>query len=277
MYSVTVHELDTKECPAGLSPVEQYLPNGNFRAVRILKCDWGDRYTLLDELAGEVYPYNQNTGAIAYAANVRGWGKTSNGPWFRSSSARWPSGGGPAFRSLAYEYALLEVFYGWEGPTFVNNQYFLSEQILPYIETINVPTGGMTWGTSGDPLRKGGTGYHFLPKRVHGIIYEPTFHYVNAAPPTAGTLQGCCNNAPLGSWTLGLVFDTGYLLYDHFKMRRSVSWAQLNTWQLTYSFIFRPHNWNTIWDPSTSTWDTVNYNGSQVVFHTPANLMLLYP
>ncbi len=283
-YSVDFTELSFKEGPPGKSPLEHYRIDGSFHAVRVLKCLWHDRLTLIEEIAcppigPEVYPHNRSTGAIALAASVVGIPKSG------------PLGGGtyvpgtmvpiPTSNEIEYEYAEITISYGFLNIYFTGSNFFILEQIRPWSTSIPVPTGKLVWDANdGERVRLGGAGDQSFYKDIMGTEYEVTFYNINLVPPSALLLQGCCNQYMVGSLTLGLTFAKEYLLYKHFLMGRTISMGGRPTWKLSYTFVWRPIPWNKQWNvrADPSAWQNIYIDdGSQVIFHELADLMLLYP
>ena len=98
-YTVVATEIGDIGRKPAIAPDETWGFYGDMTATRSLKVAWGDRYTLLSEIAadgGEVYPYATGAVARAHAARIRGFGKCTAGA--DSDMA-------------AYEWAQVDVFY----------------------------------------------------------------------------------------------------------------------------------------------------------------------
>lgn len=226
-----------------------------FEATRRLKCAWTDRYTLLGELIGVAYPYASGSNAIPVAATIEPMG------WITSSAT--------------YQHAIITVQYSNEVRKI--DSKFISEEFLPAKEIIELDYRDFEWSGGGalTAMQR--------PRLIIPIIdIRTTFYDIAAAPTTALSLMGGVNNAPATSFTTGITFATGRLLYDSFEYGRNVSLAQADTFKIEYLFHARPVDWNYFFNPNKAGgagFDSMKIlsTGATYIPHAYVNLSSLVP
>ena len=263
--SVTRSEVGViKGSPFGKSPSERWLANGHFRAVRYLKCAWGDRYDLVAELGaagGQLYPHKPSIGARAYAVDPAvGFGRTS---------------AGSAANTIAYEYALIAVYYSTEVPI-VSGGWYITEGVRPAREfnTIHPHQVDFRWDAlGGDQVLTG------LPYHEPRLVYFLKFHNIVAVPPAAATYIGYCNASPVVTYTLGLTFAPETLYHPAPFISITFPLGGVSRYTLEYNWEFNPWGWNKRFNPRANAYQFV-YNqttGLQVIFAPTMNFNLLKP
>lgn len=239
--TVDYTELDV---PKGPSPVENWDREG-MSAVRVLKCAWEDRYTLLAELGasgGQLYPYYPAGEARAFAAKIEGFGVQS--------------GSGS---TADYEYAILTVTYGLNAP-YYNGSKYLSEELIPTVDYLPLDASQFRWVSNGVPLQPN----EAPAKRWDSFTYILTYYHAAAIPAAALTLPGYCNNGSVSTAVLGITFLTQRLLYNGMRVMRTIQFGTTPTFTIQYRFGYHAAGWNTFWNQQTAAWATIYHvaNGS---------------
>jgi hypothetical protein len=239
------------------SPTEEWTQDGLY-AICQWWCAWGDRYTLLTEIGtglGELYQHNTGSGARAYAASVKPFGKQSRAGPGKASYVK-------ALVTAKYTNAINYT----EG----ENGILITEALQPHKEFITMPHED----AAGEPLlywdasqETAVSGDEAPGLQLCGNDYIVTYHHVSAIPSGVATaaLYNCCNNASVASYTLGLTFPAESLLFPGATAVRTIKLGSTNDWQLSYRFSIRAVGWNKHWNARTATFGYIYDASGQIV------------
>lgn len=256
------NDLASLDGPLGLSPREKTnWREGVFEAVREIECDWADRVAVYNSLINTEYPYIAGTEAYAFAGDFVGWGESSDVG----------SGG-----MISYEKARLRVYYD-NAIEYVDGLW-LSERLLPSGEFRQLDARSFQWDSGGSPgtmLRD----EEAPAMRQVFLDYYITYYRVPSLPAAILTHIGCCNNAAVESYTLGLTFQPETLILASAPARRTLSTATTRAWELSYHFRFTPFGANKFWRPETNQWEFIYWMGSSTRYiqHALADFSQLVP
>jgi hypothetical protein len=259
--SVAHHEI--MESKYGGFPRENWV-NGFLEAERLLECAWADRYSLLNELAWEQYPYNGTTIAWPYAATIQGEGVLDSTTPIAS-----------------YRYAWCRIKYTNKIVYNETAQRFVSEELHPLSMHLPLDYAGFRWGAK--------TGASSIPVQpceapsfiVRSSQYTITYYRVLSVPAYADDYANCTNNGAVASYTLGRSYAAGRLLFGGTTARADTALGSTLKLQVSYRFLIHPSNWNKFWRASTASWETLYHAGidgtGEYTPHTAVNFASLVP
>ena len=233
------------------SPRENYNPS--FTASRVLRCDWGDRHVLVDELVGG----DAGQGLLYEPAPA------TLGRALSASIEPAPGQQAPFSSTVAgYEKALVIINYGFGKGESVN---LVSESLEPTAEFMTEDNRLYQWDTHvrDDTLT---LKEDEAPGRlVIGLDYVLTRYQVPLVPLAITTLPGSVNDATVTSSTLlistgpnvFMSFAAETLLFQAPVMDRTIQTDNATTWTLRYRLSFRKPGWNKYWRSSTQDYETI--------------------
>ena len=175
-----------------------------------------------------------------------------------------------ASQNASYEDALVVTEYIWDRKTPQSNGADLfSETLEPTAEFLTLDYTQFRW-QNGDPLTEGEA-----PGMLQrGLDYVLTHHNLQAIPSAALSLIGAVNDAPVTSYTLGLCFAAGTLLFNPPCCQRRVAVGPnpTLTWTVTYRLTYKPQGWNYFWRTETQQFEQICLQSSGAVYnqYTPA-------
>lgn len=211
-------------------PIEMWGER-NFSARDKFMIAWAGRYDLIATLKGTVYPYVPATNAIPHSATIRPMGVID--------------GNGD------YEYAIVEFVYSNELREL--NNYFVSEEFIGSKEAELLDYRDFLWSDD-NALTPGQAPRHLIST----IDIRVSFWNLALVPTAAITLLGYVNDGPATSFTTGVTFAAGTLLYDTFYLKRDVGLSGEDGFRLEYVFKARPKDWNYFFRPTnTGEWLTL--------------------
>jgi len=208
-------------------------------ATRVLRCNWSDRETLIDELlspadGNNVYPYN-DWGITAYRFGVR------------------PAGAlGTSGSLLAPAKADITVHYSTAGPLTAN---LLTEEYLISANYQRADHRNYYYDEGGTkvPMKP-----CEAPVRVEPVgHYKLTFHRLAAVPNGSRTLVGYVNSNTVSSYVLGIAFPAGTLRYDGMYLQNSLIAVAASYLKCTLTFTEFIQGWNKIWNPRNNQYELV--------------------
>lgn len=250
-------------------PIEKW--DGGFTATRMLKCAWGDRYTLVDELSGSssYYPYLGTSTAYPASATIRPFGKQE----------AYVSGTTTDTRMAQYDYATVEVNYSLYAPRYnLLTSKFISEYLGPWTEFLTADPSKFTWTSGSNTAIDDNEAFGKLST---GLVYILTFHHITTIPDAAYTLCDYCNASTVDSYTLGKTFPAQSLLYALHSATRDLQLGKYPSWRLSYVFRYRPVSWNYRWNagltPPAFAPVYVKGTSTQAMFHPTGDFSTLTP
>lgn len=235
------------------SPVEDFSTD-SFQATRNLMVAWGERHALVDALGYTLYPYLPLTGARA--RNI----------------ACVPAPGAQttlADGAVAYEASIVTVQYR-ASPKDPQTEDLVTESLQPNAEHRPLDFEDFRWDAiDGDLINADEAPSLLIP--AHDYIL--TFHKLLTVPIEVITLEGYVNNSPFSTYTLGLTYPTGTLLFAGGSPQRKVTTTAVEAFTMTLRFKYRRTGWDKFWrqgaaDPTTA-W--------QSIYHKKSGLHLNYP
>lgn len=233
------------------SPRETVTDSG-IQAVRTLRCAWGDRWALVEQIVGglDVYENNESTNALARTASIR------------PDGAR-VTGGGAESQIAEYQQALVDVTYATAGIDFPDsdNGDQVAESLEPNIEGLPIAVEDedgepiFRWGnaTTGTPLSPN----EAPPKLFPAVDYVLKRFKVSAVPAATLTLVGHVNASSVVSLTLGATFGAQTLLYNPPILTRTFTSGGVGAWDIEYRFSFRPSGWNQFYRGETAQFESI--------------------
>lgn len=249
---------------------------GNFLAVRRLRCLWTDRMQLLTELnteKGRYYPYptgpwwkdsddNIIVGAVAVAADIFPTHRERD-RILADTELGQVTGHQVTIDDLltvavgTYEFVDIIVRYSNNGPVWRGNKTTIRETIEPMAINESVPDRDLRWGSgTGPPVQQS------IPFIFYGMEYVATVNLLLEPPAHTLDYVGRCNSNAVGTESMGLVFPAETLLFKPPTITRSATWSGQARWQSTYRFSYHPAGWNTFWRPSTQTYESIYVKNS---------------
>lgn len=250
------------------SPTERVTANG-WDIVRVLRCAWADRFTLIDELIGASLTYegNSSLGALAAEASIEPMpGRTD--------------GTGTGDRVATYTHAQVTVSYKTPSIDFPgeDNGDLIYEELQPNVDAIPVAVRDIIFGendkaiegaplyrwthaTTGDPLMEREAPVKLFPS----IDYVWKRFGIASIPASALSFSGHCNVAQITSATLGLTFDAETLLYSGGSVSLRTKTDGTQTFDLEYRFSYRPDTWNKFYRAKTNDFEEIYADGGSVV------------
>lgn len=221
---------------------ENYELETGFSASVTLRCAWADRFLLMEDIMGNVWPH-------------------CNGAWANKASSQ-PDKSSyiTVDQSCEYIHALVTVQYG----TKVRDLF--SESLEPTAEFITLDHKGFRWGGD-DPLLEG-EAPGMLQK---GLNLVRTSYQLAAIPAATLTCVGCSNLAAYTSTMLGLTFGAQTLLFQPPTMNRTFKTTGTEGWTLQTKFAYKPQTWNRFFRSKTNAWESITYiNGTPYLPYPPA-------
>lgn len=224
---------------------ETYELETGLSATVTLRCAWADRFLLMEDIMGRVWPH-------------------ASGAWAnKASSVPDKSNYVEVGQSADYVHALVTVNYG----TKVKDLF--SESLEPTAEFVTGDHKGFRWSAvNGDPLLEGeAPGY--LRK---GLNLVRTLYQLAAIPASTLTCVGKSNSAAYVSGMLGLTFAAQTLLFQPPTMNRTFKTTGTEGWTLQTKFAYKPETWNKFFRSKTNSWETiVNVDGTTYIPYPPAS------
>lgn len=222
-----------------LSISENIDVEGGINAQVTLRCDWEDRFALMQDIltVSKDYPqsgFNVNPQAYACACRPAEGKATSVG------------------QINYYEYALVTVSYSTKIKDLV------SESIEPTVEFLTLDHKRFRWGAAdGDVLLEG----EAPGMQMRGMNIVRTLYAIQQVPAAVLTSMGKSNDAAYTSQLLGLTFDTETLLYHPPNLSRVITSAGTEGFTLTMKFQYKPETWNKYWRAKTQTYEKIYLAG----------------
>lgn len=238
------------------SPTEDWTEEG-FRAVRMLKCAWSDRFKLAEQLRGGLrgatastlylpHKYPHYEAALVRSIAVR--------PFHDKDVSE-----GSDSRTASYSEAVLTVVY--ETPQ-IDTDTFTSEDVEIAKEFITLPGEQLYWqggnaGSQGAAIGEGAS-----PGLIVSLVaWNFTHYWLDAVPIVAKSLAGKVNQAKVTSPTLGLSFEPETLLYDGLQTTKTRSADGEEKLQVALRFLHREQTWNKALNPNTGAWSNYYRSG----------------
>ncbi len=184
-----------------------------------LRCNWSDRYTLINAMIGTAWPFAGTTGPQANSIACVP---------FQSKTVTDGQG-------LVYEHALVTISYSSEIKDLI------SETLEPTAEFQIQDFKRFRWGAAaGEPLLEG----EAPGKLMRGLNLVRTMHQVTTVPPETLTRVGYVNSAVYTSAILGLSFAVETLLYQPPTLSRTIKTDGATAWTINLKFGYKPQGWN---------------------------------
>lgn len=229
-----------------------------------LKCAWGDRYELVEDLLDNRRPWPYRPGLTAKTAaidplpgafTVDGQGmqyvealvKVAYGPQVVSET----EGSSESSGDRAYDD---ENPAEHEAPI----TDLMSESFEPSAEFLTLDPKRFRWNAAdGDALLEGEA-----PGMLQlGTILVRTLYQVDVVPTKAVDSTGKVNDGNYTSKLLGVSFAPETLLYLPPSAERTLRSDGSGTWTLTMRFSYKPNGWNKYWRAATQTWQKIYIAG----------------
>lgn len=232
--SVTHEELNVPN----QSPAE-VLSRDTTEATRWLKCAWGSRHTLANQLIGgydsraktwtspQRYPNSRILELYAKSVSITPFGK----PVATSSSVQ------------AYGHAILEVKYAPTDLVEFEEKPELAIfdiRLRPNSEFITLPSRQLYWDKDGakEPLE------HPPGVLVQSLDIEIVRHRQRTIPPRVLTAIGVINEKAIKLPDIPFACGPETLLYAGASADKSETTKSKKEWRLTLTFKYRKHGWN---------------------------------
>jgi len=239
MATITVDYAEESGSPTA----EGWSEEGVFSATRQLRCAWTDRLTLASELRG--WSAGVYTGVATYPsvpeARVR---DIAISPGTEKVTNDFMADGLPD-----YEHAVVTVNYatrtsGSDGEaTDPSDNTVMEESLEVSAEYMNVPGLRLYWDSGHtDPV-----GIEEAPAILLRLLtWNVTLYNVSHFTPNLNTFVGCVNHVAVRSISLDETFARGTVLFSGCsKQRQAAVIDSTRRWTYNYSFLIRPHDWNT--------------------------------
>lgn len=231
-----------------VSPSEHYSSEG-FKGTRHLMVAWADRNLLMQQLMGStigietdgprtlhelphLYPYN-DTGAFVQAVGCRPFGKPVTDASKTSTEAR-----------TSYEWAIVSAEYANYGGNVIDSeqQDLIEENIEAAGQHLTLSEQQLYWDSGQtDPLNPMEAPQFF--QSLFDWVYSRK--RVRVIPGAFTSLFGKVNAAGITSVSLGVSFAAETLLYSSFNIRRLITTAGVQAWDLNIRFTYNSSGWNT--------------------------------
>lgn len=210
-----------------------------------LRCAWGNRYLLVNDIIGNSRPFPHSSYAVAPQA--------SSASIVPALDAAITVG-----QSLDYEYALVTINYSTEVKDLV------VEEIEPTTEFIKEDFRRFRWGAaSGDPL----TEKEAPGRLVRGMNIVRTYYQLASIHPDFLDLVGACNSAQYVSALLGLTFPAQTLLYHPPVINRAITTAGAEAFTLKAKYTYKKGGWNHYWRQKSQDFEQI-YDVNGVVYES---------
>lgn len=238
----------------GLSAREEFGLDGSFGATQVYRCNWADRYTVISQAAASPYPHNSGANAYLWNANIVGVGRSSASAGL-----------------ITYTWAIVTLHFSTVAPYYTGGKW-VTEEISEFNFTVPIPTDDLSWDSaSGDRVEETAA----FSKSVSGLLYHVRYYHVASVPTSILTLKDCCNSVTFNTLTFGLSFSPGYIWYKDSYVKRTIALGGSPDFMVGLTFAYRNADWNKKWRPGYGWRDVYSrQSGTQVIFHTPANLSL---
>lgn len=263
-FSVAFEELD------GFPQV--HWERGIFVGVRRLKVAWIYRLTLQIELAYQdnmYWPYSGGLeGSIIYKVKIEPLGRQTNAPTTTP----------PDDALASYDYAVLTLYYGNDGPRLYGNAQLITESLSGWDSGATLPYNNLRWGS--------GAGTLLHPQEApeiaqYSFVLTQTFHRVYGVPNWVKARMRRVNPAAYATYQVGLVFPAETMLY---QPPRIVSTAMLwgpDTYDITVRYLIHPSwadelpagqvalGWNSFWRLETARYESIYMAGGSRYIQYP--------
>ncbi len=229
---------------------------GEFNAVRLVRCAYGDRLTLANDFltpgtAEFIYPYTSFTVALARGVKI----KPLRGG--QQSDAE------PA-ESGNYVQAVLQVTFSTVGPALYNDTTLIDEDLVSGAKLYSTDAKGLHWGVGDDakPLEPAEAPPLVVAKGTYYLRYPRT----TVIPDTVLTHPQKVNANAVTAYFLGLTFSAETLLYIGATIKHSVGTGGSRTYDIRHAFDYMAgdngdgegqHGWNWPWRPKTHKFEQV--------------------
>lgn len=266
--TVTYEEMDG-------SPVESIGVDGA-TAERKFKMAWDDRMKFIKEVIGwteyiagdhvmhEPHLY-QPEGFLGYVVATRITGCKGFGIIVPSTD--------PCIKT-AYNHCILTVHY--ETPDWIYSddpsRAFIDESIEPHTEFLQLPAKNLYWDTGGLVPVEAGEAPAAL---IRSFDWVYTIHRMAVFPLEIISFTGCTNAVPMLSFSLGIVFAVGTLLFGNPSLRREHTGLGVTLWSVTIRLSARIAGWNRfprvdqIDSLGNMEWSTVKTSGGSEIYPYP--------
>lgn len=201
-----------------------------------LRCAWSNRWLLMADLVG----------------NRRSWPHTGGKLIARSAS----SVPAPTYyvqdgQAAAYIDALVSVNYSSSG----EEEDLVAESLEPTAEFLTLDYKRFRWGAAnGDPLTEGEAPGKLLRSLA---LVRQLFKVESPLPGDLLTKIGYVNSSSYTSALLGLTFAKGTLLFQPPSLSRTITTDEVQAWNVTLKFMYKPETWNKYWRSKTQAYDEI--------------------
>lgn len=222
------------------SATESYDDSGMKASVK-LRCAWSNRHLLAADLL----------------FNGRVWPNSSYTIWPRARTVAIAPEGPVSVsgQSMVYEWAILTVNYTTEQDEGPSATDLVSESLEPTVKFAKLDHRNFRWGgPAGNPLLEG----EAPGKLVKGMnLVRNIYRVPGPLPADLINLVGSVNDADYTSAILGLTFPQDTLLYNPPQMRRTISTAGTEGWNLTLKFTYQENGWNKYFRSATNVYEQI--------------------
>lgn len=249
---------------SGQKTPREVCDRDHFSAVVAWKIPWVDRGAFLDEVGangGEVYPHAGYDAIRAIRTHTEGFGK--------------PVAYDGDTRLFKWDYAIVYVEYSTRAPRWLGRS--VDEELKISAAMYQLNPAALAWDVAGAaPFLAGETPPHRIE---YGLDYVIRYNEVWGIPAAATSYINCVNSTVAGTWTLGLTFPVGTLLYAGPGEESRTGLGMLPKLKLTYLFKYRGIDWNYHWRQSTNAFAPFYdlATGIQIVNHPYVNFAALVP
>lgn len=214
-------------------------------ATVVLRCAWGDRWALIEDILGNLRSYPDEP--LCVAKNVSG--------------VKGVGVGQVDGQAQNYEHALVTVNYSTLTSQEKEEQEqegveIFTERLEPTAEFITLDHKLFQWGDSNDNAEDLEEG-EAPGKLQRGLALCRDWKNLRFPPPEILDLVGHCNEDGYFSRILGLYFEAETLLYVPPQMQRAIRTDEVEAFSAGMKFMFKPQGWNKFWRAKTQTWERI--------------------
>ena len=203
-----------------------------------LRCTWGNRLTLADDLISNRRPWPSFTAAKCFSASI-----TPDGADYTTAG-----------QECVYTHAIVSANYST-----LAQRDLISESIEPVANFRTLDHRLFRWnGGAGVPLNE----QEAPGQLIRSFNLVRTMYNIPAVPATILSLPGCCNSAVYSSALLGLSFAAETLLFGLKPLTRTITTGGTTGFTVTTSFSFQPNGWNRFWNQRANAYQFIHLAGS---------------
>ncbi len=237
-------------------PKEQGYPD-RFEATRKVRCDFDNRLTLAREFLGWT-----DEGGTIHPAHKYDKDDANFGPAYVASFSIEPIMGIDPLDG-GYKYADLTVNYS-TATTLDANNISITESVNGASEFLTIGNAELYWTSAHTADVKIDTS-EYPTKLVRMLEWSYTKHRQLSIPSSVFSKMGYVNSSAISSSHLGYTFAAETLLFGNPSCARTIGSNQIDYWEITYTFMYRPNGWNKFPRSTTGAWSYIyDATGAQV-------------